>query len=120
MTKLVKRRGYKEERTDKDKEESTVDKGEDFAHETNSPPMNSPQRNSPPRMNKHIHFSTTSSSSSTADDSILLELTTYIVETTKPMIQEVNFPKSASPPHQVDIVASVSTPITTATFHQGD
>ncbi|CAI9279612.1 unnamed protein product [Lactuca saligna] len=103
-------RGDEEEDSDKDEEESIVDKGEDFAQGMNSPP----------RMNKHIRFSTTSSSTSSAYDVVQSGSIPPFVETAKPMIQDVTSPKLTSPSPHAEIVPPIPTPIQTVDFYQGE
>ncbi|CAI9292358.1 unnamed protein product [Lactuca saligna] len=87
-----------EEDVDKDEEESATDKGEWFCS-WNGLPL---------RMNEHIHFSTTSSSSSFVDDIVPRGSTPPVGDTTKPMIQDELSPKF-SPSPQVDIIPQAET-----------
>ncbi|CAI9296761.1 unnamed protein product [Lactuca saligna] len=64
--------------------------------------------NSPPMMNNHISFSTTSSSSSFADDIVPHGSTPHVGDITEPMIQDELSPKP-SPSPQVDNVPQVET-----------
>ncbi|KAL7595803.1 hypothetical protein Lser_V15G28325 [Lactuca serriola] len=82
-----------EEDTDKHEEEFVADMGEDFTQKMNSSPW----------LNKHIHFSTTYSSSSFVDDSVPRGSTPPIGDTTEPMIHDELFPKSSSYP-QADVI----------------
>ncbi|CAI9260604.1 unnamed protein product [Lactuca saligna] len=67
----------KEEDFDKHEERSVTDNGEHFAQGMNSPP----------RMNKHIRFSPTSSSTPSADVIVQHGSTSHFVETVEPMIK---------------------------------
>lgn len=67
--------------------------------------------NSPPKMNKHLHFSYTSSSTTSTDEIVHCRSTPHKMETTYPLIQHVNPPNSASPTPQDAIVPPMPTPI---------
>ncbi|CAI9303696.1 unnamed protein product [Lactuca saligna] len=66
---------------------------------------------SPPKMNKHIHFSYTSSSTTSTDDIVHCGSTPHKMETTNPLIQYVNPPSSASPTPQDATAPPMPTPL---------
>ncbi|CAI9272130.1 unnamed protein product [Lactuca saligna] len=105
----------KEEDADKDEEESIADMGEDFIQNMNSPP----------RLNKHFHFSTASSSSSSIADTIPHGSTPPVGDTTDPMIQVELSPKTSPSPQvvtipQVEIIHPTETPIIIVSLYHGD
>ncbi|CAI9268605.1 unnamed protein product [Lactuca saligna] len=102
--------GVDEEETDNEKDELSTDKGEVFVQGMNSPP----------RMNKHIRFLSTSSSTPFTDDVLQRGSTPHFVETTEPLIQDVISPRTTSPHQQVETVPPMPTHIQTATIYQGE
>lgn len=74
--------------------------------------------NSPPKLNKHIYFSYTSSSTTSIDDIVHCRSTPHKMETTHPLIQDVNPPSSASPNPQDATAPPTPTPHYTASIYQ--
>lgn len=70
--------------------------------------------NSLPRMNKHIRFPSTSSSTPSADVVVKHRSTAPLMETTEPIIQD----EFVSPSPQTDNVPPMPTPMKTTTLHQ--
>lgn len=69
--------------------------------------------NSPPRLNQHIYFSSTSTSytTSSAEEFVKRGSTPNQVETTNPLIQDVDFPRSKSTSPQATTVPPMPTPL---------
>ncbi|CAI9267730.1 unnamed protein product [Lactuca saligna] len=78
--------------------------------------------NSPPRLNQHIHFSSTSTSSTnpSADDIIHHGSSPPEVETIDPLIHVVSSPRPASPSPQVATVPPMPIPIQTIATFKGE
>ncbi|KAL7587603.1 hypothetical protein Lser_V15G38004 [Lactuca serriola] len=103
----------KGEDTDKDENNPATGVGDDFTQNMNSHP----------RINNHIHFSSTSPSPT--DDTELHGSTPLIRDTTEPMIQdEPSLTPSPSPQadttHQAETVPLTPSPINFVVLHQGD
>ncbi|XP_023770756.1 uncharacterized protein LOC111919426 [Lactuca sativa] len=75
--------------------------------------------NSPPRLNKHIRFRSTSSTTA-ANDTVQCGSTPPQMEDTDPLIQDVTSRRSTSPSPQAAIAPPMLTCIQTASFYQGE